>query len=82
MQSPKYSTRREASAYLQSKWGLKRSPNYLAKLAVVGGGPAFHKAGRDPLYSPADLDLWAEKIIGPPGSSTTEHRVTATAEAV
>jgi hypothetical protein len=43
--------RKAASAYLLEKWELKRSVNYLAKLALVGGGPAFRKAGRDPLYT-------------------------------
>jgi hypothetical protein len=37
MQSSKYLNRKAASEYLLSTWGLKRSSNYLAKLAVVGG---------------------------------------------
>jgi hypothetical protein len=56
MQSSKYLNRKAASEYLLWNWGLKRSANYLAKLAVVGGGPGFHKANRDPLYTPEDLD--------------------------
>lgn len=67
-----YLRRKDASDYLLKTWGLKRSPNYLAKLAVVGGGPAFHKGGRDPLYAPADLDGWAGQIIGPRLSSTSD----------
>ena len=38
----------------------------LAKLACVGGGPCFRKAGRWPLYSPADLDAWARDLLGQP----------------
>lgn len=74
MQSSKYINRKSASGYLLSTWGLKRSPNYLAKLAVVGGGPAFRKAGRDSLYTIEDLDFWALSIIGPLVHSTSEIR--------
>lgn len=73
MQDPNFINRKSASEYLLAKWGLKRSPNYLAKLAVVGGGPAFHKGGRTPLYSPLDLDEWARGIIGPRVRSTSEY---------
>jgi hypothetical protein len=72
MQSSKYLNRKAASKYLHSTWGLRRSVNYLAKLAVVGGGPAFHKANRDPLYSPEDLDTYASDNIGPRIRSTSE----------
>jgi hypothetical protein len=72
MQSSKYLNRKAASEYLLRTWGLRRSVNYLAKLAVVGGGPGFHKANRDPLYSPEDLDTWASDIIGPRVGSTSE----------
>ncbi len=36
--------------------GLACSPRWLAKLAVIGGGPIFRKAGRTPIYARADLD--------------------------
>ena len=72
MQFPKYRNRKQASLYLMEKWGLKRSPNYLAKLAVVGGGPAFRKANRDPLYADEDLDAGASELIGPRVRSTSE----------
>jgi hypothetical protein len=77
MQSSKYLNRRAASEYLLATWGLRRSVNYLAKLAVVGGGPAFRKANRDPLYTIEDLDAWATELIGPRVRSTSEivHRV-------
>lgn len=79
MQTSNYVSRKAASAYLQATWGLRRSPNYLAKLAVIGGGPPFHKAGRDPLYAPGDLDSWATTIIGPRLQSTSEARNAAQA---
>jgi hypothetical protein len=72
MSSPKYLKRCEAAAHVRNVWGIPCSPKYLAKLAVVGGGPIFRKANRTPLYAPLDLDVWAEKRIGPPISSTSE----------
>jgi hypothetical protein len=65
--------RREAAcSYLQDVWGIHRRPATLAKLACLGGGPRFHRAGRWPLYSPDDLDTWARKLIGEPMCSTSE----------
>jgi hypothetical protein len=72
MQSSKYLNRRAASEYLLATWGLRRSVNYLAKLAVVGGGPPFRKGGRNPLYTTDDLDDWAQSKIGPLVRSTSE----------
>jgi hypothetical protein len=64
-------TRAEAARYLTDHW-FPCSPKTLAKLAVVGGGPAFRKAGRTPLYSEASCDAWAESKIGPLVRSTAE----------
>lgn len=50
---------KEAANYVQESCGIPCSPNWLAKLASVGGGPLFRKAGRFPLYSRTDLDAWA-----------------------
>jgi hypothetical protein len=72
MSTPNYLNRNFASEYLLITWGIKRSPKYLAKLAVIGGGPPFRKAGRDPLYAPLDLDAWVEEIMGPVVRSTSE----------
>jgi hypothetical protein len=77
MLTPNYMSRKAASEYLLSQWGLKRSPNYLAKLACIGGGPSFHKAGRDPLYTPSALDAWALATLGPLVRSTAEARTAA-----
>jgi hypothetical protein len=73
MQTPKYLRRKRASQYLEDRWGIRCKPNYLAKLAVVGGGPPFRKANRDPLYDPKDLDTWAQERIGPLVHSTSER---------
>ncbi len=53
-----------AAAYVRDTWGMPCSPRWLAKLAVVGGGPIYSKAGRTPLYTTNDLDEWAKQRIG------------------
>jgi hypothetical protein len=73
--NPKYLTRALASGYLRATWGLARSHATLAKLAVSGDGPAYHRSGRDTLYAPADLDAWAMKLIGQGAFSAIEHRL-------
>ena len=64
--------RREASEYLAFAHGITFAPTTLAKLACVGGGPSFHKAGRWPLYPIAELDRWANARLGRLVSSTSE----------
>lgn len=68
--------RTEAAKYIETNFGFSVSPRTLANLAVTGGGPAFRKAGRTPLYSAADLDAWANGRIGPRVTSTAELRGT------
>jgi hypothetical protein len=63
----------DAAAYVKAHWGLPCSPRWLAKLAVTGGGPIYRKAGRTPIYSPVDLDAWAEARIGAPQKSTSDR---------
>jgi hypothetical protein len=72
MSSPKYLRRKSAAQYLREHWGLPRTANTLAKLAVIGGGPIFRKAGRIPPYAPADLDQYAEDQLGKPMRSTSD----------
>jgi hypothetical protein len=67
-------TRCEAAQHITDHW-FPYSPKTLAKLAVVGGGPAFRKAGRVPLYSEASVDEWAAGKIGPLVHSTSELAV-------
>jgi len=64
--------RKQASEYIIKNWNQQASPKTLAKLATVGGGPVFRKAGRFPLYDPEDLDQWAASRIGPRRRSTSE----------
>lgn len=70
--SLKYLRRNEAANFVREKWAMPCSPKWLAKLAVVGGGPIYRKAGRYPIYLPADLDAWAQSRIGAPQRSTSD----------
>jgi hypothetical protein len=72
-------TRVETARYISDHW-FPCSPKTLAKLAVVGGGPAFRKAGRTPLYSPALADTWAAGKIGPLVLSTSELAANSSAK--
>jgi hypothetical protein len=69
--SSKYLRRADAAAYIRDAWGLPCSARWLAKLAVVGGGPIYCKAGRTPLYTTHDLDDWARGRIGARRRSTS-----------
>lgn len=65
-------TRAESSIYLREKHGIRRTAGTLAKLACLGGGPAFRKAGtKTVLYEPHELDRWAESILSKPVISTS-----------
>ena len=70
--TPERMTRREASEYLRRAHGVSRTPATLAKLAVVGGGPAFRKVGRRAVvYDRHTLDQWAEALVSPERKSTS-----------
>lgn len=58
-------TRAGAVTYLRDRWGIARSVATLAKLACLGGGPEFMKAGRTPLYAEESLDHWASELLRP-----------------
>lgn len=69
----RYFRRSEAADYISVVYGFPCSRQWLAKLAVIGGGPVFRKAGRYPIYDPADLDQWAGARIGPVQDSTAQN---------
>jgi hypothetical protein len=50
----------------------------LAKYAVLGGGPVFQRIGRDPVYTPADLDEWVASKLSGPMRSTSDRAALAT----
>ena len=64
--------RKEAARYLTQSRGLPVAPQSLAKYAVIGGGPAFRKFGRFPVYDVVDLDNWADGRLGPLQRSTSD----------
>jgi hypothetical protein len=62
--------RRPAAAERLAEKGLPTSRHMLAKLAVEGTGPPFHKWGRVVLYPINELDRWAEARLSALRTST------------
>jgi hypothetical protein len=71
MHPAQFLRRKQAGEYLKAKFGFG-SEKTLAKLACIGGGPEFCKAGTAALYEPAKLDEWALAKIGPSQRSTSD----------
>jgi hypothetical protein len=65
--------RKVASEYLLEEHGVSLSPATLAKLAVLGGGPAFRKDGPFPVYERTNLDTFATVRLGPLRTSTSDQ---------
>ena len=70
--SARFLRRAQAATYVEATYGFPCSRQWLAKLAVIGGGPVYRKAGRTPIYAPEDLDVWALARIGAPQRSTSD----------
>lgn len=64
--------RDEASQYLEMAHGIVLAPSTLATMATRGGGPAFQKLNRTPLYPRSSLDQWAVEKLGPLRLSTSD----------
>lgn len=65
--------RRDAAAeYLNKTYGFGAART-LAKGAVTGDSPEFHRAGRIVLYTREALDTWALSKIGPAQTSTSQR---------
>jgi hypothetical protein len=62
---------REASIFL-SDLGYATAPASLNKLRCIGGGPAFEKFGRRPLYSEKSLLEWVHGRTTGPLRSTSD----------
>jgi hypothetical protein len=69
--------RKVASEYLLEEHGVSLSPATLAKLAVLGGGPAFRKDGPFPIYERVELDTFAIGRLGTLRHSTSDHQQAA-----
>lgn len=70
--SRQFYRRKGAAEYLRSKYGFG-SISTLAKGAVTGDGPEYHKAGVVALYTEEALDAWALSKIGPGRKSTSDE---------
>jgi hypothetical protein len=58
-------SRKQASAYLMTRWGLSCAVHTLAIYAARGTGPEYHKAGPRAVYSREALNAWARsKLTG------------------
>ena len=64
--------RADAARYIRETYGIPCVATTLAKYACIGGGPAFRKAGKFPIYSRDDLDAWAKQRLGKLVHSTSE----------
>ena len=64
--------RADAARYLRETYSIPCVATTLAKYACIGGGPAFRKAGKFPIYSRDDLDAWANRRLGRRVYSTSE----------
>lgn len=69
---PQRMRRATASEYLLAEHGVSLAPSTLAKLAVIGGGPAYRKDGKFPIYDRPVLDDYAVNRLGPLRSNTSE----------
>ncbi len=66
-----YLTRQESASYLSAR-GLLVTKNTLQKFATVGGGPEYSIFGNRALYTPQNLDAWAEARLTASRKSTSE----------
>jgi len=78
MEAKTYLRRDKAAAYLQERYGIG-SYDALARYVVLGGGPRYQKFGKYPLYTPEDLDDWAQSRMSAPVSSSAELSVAGAA---
>lgn len=68
---PEYLTRPEAADYLTAR-GLRVTKATLQKWATTGGGPTYQIFGNKALYTPPNLDAWAQEKLSAPRRSTSE----------
>jgi hypothetical protein len=65
-------TSEESSRYLKEKYNIRRSPKTMANDRVSGTGPRYFNAGRQVLYTPPELDRYAQSLFSGLRSSTSE----------
>jgi hypothetical protein len=64
--------RADAARYIRETYAIPCVTTTLAKYACIGGGPAFCRVGKFPIYSRDDLDAWANGRRGRRVYSTSE----------
>jgi hypothetical protein len=64
--------RADAARDIRETYGIPCVATTLAKYACIGGGPAFRKAGKFPVYARGDLDAWAKQRLSKLVHSTSE----------
>jgi hypothetical protein len=72
---------RQASEFLTAS-GYTTAPATLNKLRCIGGGPAFEKFGRRPLYSERSLSEWVQSRTTDPLRSTSDKKKKNTARLI
>ncbi len=71
---PIYLDPNKASLYLEAKYGARCSKSTLAKWRVSGTGPAFRYLGPHVVYTPEDLDIFAQSRLSEKVHSTAGRR--------
>jgi len=71
MDDERFLNTKEASAFLKNEFGLDLSEATLATMRCRGGGPAYRKWGRIPVYTPPNLRKFARERLGALHSSTS-----------
>jgi hypothetical protein len=66
-----YLPRKAAAAFIKARIGSCTELT-LAKRAVTGDGPAFHRCLNRTIYAVPDLIAWADSQIGPKQTSTSD----------
>jgi hypothetical protein len=65
-------SRKQASEYLKTRWGLSYAVYTLAAYAAKGIGPEYQKAGPLAVYTREALDEWAKTKLTAPGRKASE----------
>lgn len=64
--------RKAASDFIKSNFSYPCEPTTLNKLAALGGGPSYIKAGRFPLYPESELIAWVQAKMSGLKRSTSD----------
>lgn len=72
---PEFVHRREAGFILKNMYRLGGS-RMLARAAVSGDGPPYHRAGRAAIYNLDELHEWAKTRLGQSKPSAMQHQST------